>query len=159
MRLFRVTHQNFAAVFNGRGASFEDGARWNTSGHPVIYFALDMATALVEAANYLPSPRLVPAAFCKARYEVEHPSTQTLDLKRLPEDWQSFPYPVSTQEIGDQFLEAGEALLLLVPSVALGVGGGHVIAVANPNHPEIHNIHLLDREQPVYAERMFQGIH
>ncbi|WP_170234384.1 RES family NAD+ phosphorylase [Azomonas agilis] len=154
-----MTHKNFAGVFNGRGASFEDGARWNSSGHPVIYFALDMATALVEAANYLPSPRLVPAAFCKAIYEVKDPSITILDLKSLPEDWQSFPYPVSTQEIGDRFLDGGETLLLLVPSVALSIGGGHVIAVANPNHPEIATITLLETEQPVYAERMFKGIY
>lgn len=158
MNLYRVTHMNYASHFNGRGASFEDGARWNTPGHPVIYFGLDLGTALVEAANYIPSPRLVPASHCKAIYTVsDDVSIRKLDLSTLPDDWDSMPYGLSTQRMGDIFLEANDALLFLVPSVALG-SADYAIAIANPLHPDIVKIELIQIIQPVYSERMFQGL-
>ncbi|SHO57484.1 RES family NAD+ phosphorylase [Vibrio quintilis] len=158
MKLYRVTNKRFADVFTGRGASFDDGARWNSAGHPVIYFALDMGTALVEAANYHPTPRLVPASHCKAIYNVAPDvAIQRLDLQTLPDDWQTMPYPQSTQRIGDEFLQSQEALLLLVPSVAVGIGELSV-AVANPRHPQISQITLGQIIQPVYSPRMFSGL-
>jgi RES domain-containing protein len=158
MRLYRVTNINYADKFDGRGSSYEDGARWNSAGHPVIYFALDIATALIEAANYHPSPRLLPPSHCKAIYTTRSAVSVTkLDLAELPQDWQEMPYPTSTQYIGDRFLESKQALLLLVPSVAVGISE-YKIAVANPRHPDIRKIQLTETIQPVYSERMFQGL-
>lgn len=158
MKLYRVTNLKFADTFNGQGASFEDGARWNSPGHPVIYFGLDMSTSLVEAANYHPSPRLVPKSHCKAIYQVDDSVPMVkLDANDLPDDWQAMPYPSTTQKIGDSFLTAKDALLLLVPSVAVGVGE-LLLAVANPLHPDIKKIELLETIQPVYSDRMFTGI-
>ncbi|CAM3766033.1 RES domain protein [Vibrio aerogenes CECT 7868] len=158
MKLYRVTNKCFADVYSGRGASFDDGARWNSAGHPVIYFALDMGTALVEAANYHPTPRLVPASHCKAIYNVSPEiAIKRLDQQQLPEDWQTMPYPQSTQQIGDEFLQSQQALLLLVPSVAVGIGELSV-AVANPLHPQISHITLEEIIQPVYSPRMFSGL-
>ncbi|ORT49530.1 hypothetical protein ST37_14140 [Vibrio sp. qd031] len=158
MNLYRVTNSKFANNFSGRGASFDDGARWNSAGNPVIYYALDMGTALIEAANYHPSPRLVPRTHCKAIYTVPNSvPIHSLDTSKLPEDWQSMPYPASTQRIGDQFLLAKQALLLIVPSVAIGLSESSV-AIVNPLHPYINKIKLVECVQPVYSERMFSGL-
>ncbi|MBM7036124.1 RES family NAD+ phosphorylase [Vibrio ulleungensis] len=158
MNLYRVTNSKFANNFSGRGASFDDGARWNSAGNPVIYFALDMGTALVEAANYHPTPRLVPRTHCKAIYTVPNlVPIHRLDTNDLPDDWQSVPYPASTQRIGDQFLQAKQALLLIVPSVAIGLSESSV-AIANPLHPDINEIKLIECFSPVYSERMFSGL-
>jgi RES domain-containing protein len=158
MKLYRVTNKTYADDFSGRGASFEEGARWNSAGHPVIYFGLDMATALVEAANYHPSPRLMPATHCKAIYELTSVcSIERIDLAQLPPDWQAMPYPASTQKLGDDFLDANRALLLLLPSVAVGIEE-HALAVLNPLHPEVTKLKLIDIIQPVYSHRMFTGV-
>ncbi len=158
MKLYRVTNIKFADNFNGNGASFEDGARWNSAGQPVIYFGLDLGTALLEAANYHPSPRLIPASHCKAIYSAASDiSVKTLSLDDLPDDWQKMPYPRSTQVIGDAFLQSKEALLLLVPSVAIGLHES-CVAIANPLHPDIHKITLDEVIQPVYSPRMFSGL-
>ncbi|QOL25234.1 RES family NAD+ phosphorylase [Thalassotalea sp. LPB0316] len=158
MKLYRVTNKAYADNFAGRGASFEDGARWNSPGHPVIYFGLDMATALVEAANYHPSPRLIPASHCKAIYqlpddvEVEH-----LELKNLANNWQEMPYPLCTQLMGDEFLKSNRALVLFLPSVAVGIED-YSMAVVNPLHPDITKLKLIETIQPVYSPRMFKGL-
>lgn len=100
MELYRVTNKRFADNFNGRGASFKDGARWNSTGNPVIYFALDLGTAMIGAANYHASPRLVPPSYCKATYLVEEGvSTEYLSAAHLPGYWDMMPYPKSTQRI------------------------------------------------------------
>ncbi len=159
MKLYRVTNKRWADVFNGLGASYEDGARWNSAGHPVIYFALDIATAMVEAANYHPSPDLIPASHCKAIYEADDDiSIEKLDPSLLPSDWDLMPYPKSTQLIGDDFFMKNSAALLLVPSVGVGLSSEYLIAVANPNHPDMSKIRLVVTQQPVYHERMFSGI-
>ncbi|MFV8385238.1 RES family NAD+ phosphorylase [Vibrio parahaemolyticus] len=159
MKLYRVTNKKWADTFNGLGASYEDGARWNSAGYPVIYFALDLATAMIEAANYHPSPDLIPPSHCKAIYEVDDDILiEKLDPSLLPDDWDKMPYPKSTQVIGDAFLSSKSAAILLVPSVGVGVSSEYLIAVVNPNHPDINKIRLIDTQQPVYSKRMFAGL-
>lgn len=162
MKLYRVTNEKFADSYNGMGASYDVGARWNSAGTPVIYFALDMATAMVEAANYHTSPRLIPPSHCKAIYTTdENISMELFDVANLPPDWNKMPYPASTQVIGDEFINSKRAALLYVPSAAINVDSEYMIAIANPLHPDIrkHNmITLIDKLKPVYSERMFQGL-
>ncbi|MEL0638749.1 RES family NAD+ phosphorylase [Marinomonas sp. TI.3.20] len=159
MQLYRVTNDRFAANFNGKGASYEDGARWNSPGHPVIYFALDMATAMLEAANYHSSPKLIPPSHCKAMYSVEEGvSIEYLPQDDLPLNWDEMPHPSSTQSIGDDFLLRQDSLFLLVPSVGVGLQDELKIAIANPLHPEIQKISFIKSIKPVYSSRMFSGL-
>lgn len=157
MKLYRVTNKRFADVFTYRGASFDDGARWNSAGHPVIYFALDMGTALVEAANYHPTPRLVPASHCKAIYNVAPDvAIQRLDLQTLPDDWQTMPYPQSTQRIGDEFCNHRKHCSCWYP----------VSPSASANFPSPSPTRVIRKSvrlpyqiiQPVYSPRMFSGL-
>ncbi|MFM2481311.1 RES family NAD+ phosphorylase [Celerinatantimonas sp. YJH-8] len=160
MKLYRVTNERFADVFSGLGASFKDGARWNSPGIPVIYFALDMATAMLEAANYHTSPRLIPPSHCKAIYTADDSiRIEYFDSSQLPSDWNKMPYPTSTQRIGDAFLNAGKSALLYVPSAAVNLSSEYAIALANPHHDDIkHKLVLTDTLKPVYSARMFSGI-
>ncbi|MEG3765472.1 RES family NAD+ phosphorylase [Alteromonas sp. 14N.309.X.WAT.G.H12] len=159
MKLYRVTNQKFANIFNGKGASYEYGARWNSAGYPVIYFALDIGTAMIESANYNPSYRLIPPSHCKAIYSVDDKVTiKRLPAKTLPADWDKMPYSSTTQKIGDEFLSAQNSLFLLVPSVGAGLDDESKIAIANPNHPEIKKIRLIRKIRPVYSDSMFSGL-
>ena len=71
MELFRITRIKYLEDYTGRGGSFLNGARreasplgrWNLPGIPVLYFASTPSVALLEMANYLPSPRLIPADY------------------------------------------------------------------------------------------------
>ena len=60
MFLFRICPERYLEDFSGLGASYQDGARWNFPGTPVMYFASTASLAMLEMAQYLPSPRLLP---------------------------------------------------------------------------------------------------
>ena len=70
MRLFRICHARYLEDLRGLGASYRDGARWNESGFPIVYFAETPSVAMLEMAHYLPSPRLVPPGYRLGVYEV-----------------------------------------------------------------------------------------
>lgn len=158
MRLYRICPERFLENYQGLGASYQDGARWNSPCHPALYFALSPATAMLEMANYLPSPRLVPADYRLGICEL--PDTITIDelsAKQLPNNWAVYPYPTSTQQLGDQWLGYGNSLALLVPSTAVS-RGLEKIALINPAHPDCKNIRLMESVTELYNERSFSGI-
>ena len=58
MQLYRICPEAFLENYSGEGASFRSGGRWNQPGQRVLYFASSAAVAMLEVANYLPSPAL-----------------------------------------------------------------------------------------------------
>lgn len=158
MKLFRITRSKYLENFTGKGGSFLNGARWNTSGIPVLYFASTPSVALLEMANYLPNPRLIPADYRLGIYHLPNTvSIQTLTVENLPQDWSRYPYPSSTQKIGSQWLNEGNSLILFVPSVAVPAGLEN-IAVINPRHTQINELRLSSVESALYNDRAFKGI-
>lgn len=158
MRLYRICPERFLDDYSGLGASYRDGARWNSAGYPVLYFALSPATAMLEMANYLPSPRLVPRDYRLGIYEL--PATVVVDempIEQLPDDWAIYPYPTSTQRIGNDWLRQENAVALLVPSTAVSRGLER-IAVLNPAHPECVKIQLVEAVSEIYNQRSFSGV-
>jgi RES domain-containing protein len=158
VELFRITRIKYLENFTGRGGSFVNGARWNQPGIPVLYFASTPSVALLEMANYLPNPRLVPADYRLGIYHLPDTiSSQTLMVKNLPQDWSRYPYPSSTQKIGSQWLNEGDSLILFVPSVAVPAGLEN-IAVINPRHLGISKLKLSSVESDLYNDRAFKGL-
>jgi RES domain-containing protein len=158
VELFRITRIKYLENFTGRGGSFLNGARWNQPGIPVLYFASTPSVALLEMANYLPNPRLVPADYRLGIYHLPDTiSSQTLMVKNLPQDWSRYPYPSSTQKIGSQWLNEGDSLILFVPSVAVPAGLEN-IAVINPRHLGISKLKLSSVESDLYNDRAFKGL-
>lgn len=158
MRLYRISPEIYLNDLRGLGASYQDGARWNQAGQPVIYFALSASVAMLEMANYLPSPRLVPKSYRLGIYELpDTVSVFDLPTEQRPDDWAEYPYPISTQSLGGDWLDKGEELALLVPSAAVS-GGLEKSAIINPRHPECSKIKLIDSTQELYNKRLFSGL-
>ena len=158
MLLYRITKEKYLLALTGRGKSFINGARWNNAGLPVLYFASSPGVALLEMANYIPSPRLVPKSYRLGIYEVPPDiHFETLAITDMPPDWAIYPYPVSTQVIGSQWLRSLQSLCLQVPSVAVPAGL-ETIVVVNPLHPDIKTLQLREVKQNLYNQRAFQGI-
>ncbi len=158
MRLYRICPERFLENYSGLGASFQDGARWNSKGHPALYFALSPATAMLEMANYLPSPRLVPADYKLGIYEIPDTATiNELPIEQFPEDWATYPFPISTQQAGNEWLKNCNGFALLVPSTAVSCGL-EKIALVNPAHPDCKKIDLTESVSELYNQRSFSGI-
>ena len=142
----------------GRGGSFLIGARWNKSGIPVLYFASTPSVALLEMANYLPSPRLIPTAYRLGIYSLpDNILSKTITVENLPKNWSRYPYLLSTQEIGSQWLNEGNSLILFVPSVAVPAGLENIVVV-NPRHSEINQLKLSSVESSLYNDRAFKEV-
>ncbi|WP_036489051.1 RES family NAD+ phosphorylase [Myxosarcina sp. GI1] len=158
MELYRITRIKYLENYTGRGGSFLNGARWNEPGIPVLYFATTPSVALLEMANYLPNPRLIPADYRLGIYSLpDNISSKTVMVENLPSDWSRYPYPLSTQVLGSQWLNEGSSLILFVPSVAVPAGLEN-IAVVNPRHPEIDRLKLASVESSLYNDRAFKGL-
>lgn len=158
MHLFRICPEKYLDNYQGPGASYKDGARWNIAGIPVIYFALSPGTALLEMANYIPSPRFVPKDFRLGIYDLpDKASLFTLPQSSLPNDWAQFPYPSSAQGVGSKWLREGEEVGMLVPSAAVPEGLENIL-VFNPNNKDCGQIKLIKSTSNLYNQRMFTGI-
>lgn len=158
MRLYRITKEKYLDNVSGQGKSFLDGARWNRPGLPVLYFAASPAVALLEMANYLPSPRLVPKSYRLGIYKLpDETPCKTLAVADMPPDWAQYPYPSSTQAIGSEWLQQGKSACLFVPSAAIPAGLEQVVVV-NPRHEAIAELKLVDVKADLFNARAFQGI-
>jgi RES domain-containing protein len=155
MQLYRICPALYLEDYSGLGASYRDGARWNVQGIPVIYFATSASLAMLELANYLPSPRLVPANYRLGIYTLTgRVKVDTWRVEDLPEQWDAYPYPAATQQLGAVWLSSGKRVALRVPSAAVP-GGLEKCVVINPRHSAINQLKLVDQKRDIYSTRIF----
>ena len=156
MQLYRICPEAFLRNFSGEGASFKSGGRWNQAGQRVLYFASSAAVAMLEVANYLPSPRFVPKNYRLGQYLLPDRFIDTFNDK-LPGGWDSFPYPQSTQQLGTAWLHSQNNVALELPSVAVPAGLGSIL-LFNANHPNASQLRLQQVFHDIYNPRLFAGM-
>ena len=155
MRLFRITSLEHIEDLSGLGASYQDGGRWNEPGVPALYFAQAASVAMLEMANYLPSPNLVPKTYRLSVFEVNDDiAMDRWTLDEMPDDWRDFPYPKSTQRMVTDWLIRGQALLLAVPSTVVPAELESTI-LASPSRLGRETIQLLATESDIFNPRAF----
>lgn len=156
MRLYRIVPKKYLEDFSGKGKSYKEGARWNRSGEPVLYFGTSAAVAMLEMENYIPKPQFVPKSYVLGVYETSSTAITTLELGDMPQGWDDYPYPPDTQFLGSHFLSQNQSFIHCVPSSA--TGGLDYIAVLNPLHPDITSLKLVDTKTQIYNPRLFIGM-
>lgn len=155
MRIYRICPVKHLENFEGKGASFLHGGRWNVAGVPVLYFAESAGVAMLEMANYLPSPRLVPATYRLGVYEVASSVPMTRwKVEDLPKDWNGFPHSPWTRKEGTEWLLRGKGSLLCVPSAAVPGGLGNLVLVS-PHRLAPPGIRLVEALEDIYDSRAF----
>ena len=155
MRLYRICRADHLEDYHGRGVSYRHGGRWNEPGVPVLYFAATAGVAMLEMANYLPSPRIVPTGYRLGVYEVSGDlSVERWTAEDLPTDWDRFPYPRSPQRMGSDWLTRGSATLLVLPSAAVP-GGLDDIVLVTPGRLDAASIRLSAVHERLYNPRAF----
>ena len=156
MLLYRITPEQYLENYQGLGASYQDGARWNHKGVPVLYFSLSPSVAMLEMANYFPLPKLIPKDYVLGIYELPDELAERLDTALLPSDWNVYPHPASTRHIGSQWLAGNTHTGLIVPSAATPNGLESII-VLNPLHDGIVHLRLVDKTAQLFNARAFPG--
>lgn len=144
MKVWRITDRRYAdSAFTGAGAE-QYGGRFNSVGRRVIYTAGSLSLAMLETlvqAN--DRGRLLGHVVLWT--EVDQQEVAYLNESDLPSDWRVLPYRSATKEVGDQWLDRRESLVLGVPSVVVPQERNYLI---NPGHPAFST---LEFSRPVPA--------
>ena len=152
MRVWRICKAEHAATaFTGEGAMVYPG-RWHHAGTAVVYCSESRALAALEQLVHLHRNWLPPHFVC---FGVEIPEGVLIREVRVadlpPAEWRRQPGPPELRDIGTRWAEAGETVVLQVPSAV--VPGEHNFLV-NPRHPDFGRLVIGEVEPFAFDERL-----
>ena len=130
MLVYRISKREYIDDLSGTGAGLF-GARWNPKGISMLYTSGSISLASLEylVHNY---HLLSRDDTVLAEIEIHSGSIKTLKEKDLPQDWNEHSYtPLSTQQIGLQFLTDCKYYILKIPSA---IGPLEFNYFINPQH-------------------------
>jgi RES domain-containing protein len=135
---WRITSEKYAeTAFSGEGAK-EYGGRFNSPGTPVVYTSESISLATLELLakagrrQRLSGRVVLPVTFG------EH-SVIAYDKSDLPDGFGERPYGPASQQVGDDWVQSEESLVLRVPSVVVPAEYNYLI---NPGHPEFEELEI-----------------
>ena len=152
MEAFRLSREKYAAPLSGKGAAMK-GARWNSVGVELIYTASNRSLAMAEVAVHLTLATVPKDYMMLTLYLPDDISLQKLTVTDLPDDWNAFPHPNSTQAVGDKFVSDNKYCVLQIPSA---VTQGDFSLLVNPYHSEFSKIKIIEIEKFPFDERIFK---
>jgi RES domain-containing protein len=129
--LWRVVKRAHAATaFDGKAAE-RFGGRWNSPGRRAVYASATKSLALLEILVHLdvgrPLPRFVAFAF-----GIDDGLVDRVPAASLSRNWRSARGLLTTQRLGDEWLDARRGLALAVPSAIVPEESNYLL---NPTHP------------------------
>ncbi|MGY6561722.1 MAG: RES family NAD+ phosphorylase [Luteibaculaceae bacterium] len=152
MEVFRLAREKHATPLSGIGAA-KYGARWNPIGMELIYTAQNRSLAMAEVAVHLTLATL-PDDYVMITIEIpDDIKVKKLTENDLPVNWQEFPHPSSTQEIGRNFVIENKYGVLMIPSV---VTKGDFNVLINPNHADFSKIKIIRIDKFPFDKRVFK---
>lgn len=152
MEVYRLSREKFSHQLSGKGAAL-NGARWNSIGVELVYTAANRSLAMAEVAVHLTLATL-PDDFVMMTLSIpDDISVKTISEEDLPDGWNSFPYLLSTQTFGDQFVTEGLYCILRTPSA---VTQGDYNYLLNPNHADFKRITIIDVKKFPFDHRIFK---
>jgi RES domain-containing protein len=152
MEAYRLSREKFANTLSGKGAALK-GARWNSVGVELIYTASNRSLAMAEVAVHftlatIPSDYMMVTIFIPSAVSI-----QKLTILDLPDDWNTFPHPHTTQAIGDNFIAQNKYCILQIPSA---VTQGDFNLLINPNHAQFKTIKIMEVSKFPFDKRIFK---
>jgi RES domain-containing protein len=152
MIVYRIEREKYLkTTLSGIGASMTKGYRWNSFNTKLVCTAESRALATLEVSVHLDLSEDLPSD----RYyvEIEIPDDITIlevNIKDLPDDWDSKPPTITTQTIGDDFVLENESAVLKVPSSIVPQEYNYLI---NPNHPDLTKIRVISETLMTFDSR------
>ncbi len=144
MVVYRISKKRYSNDLSGTGAALY-GGRWNPQGVNILYTAGSISLACLE---YLVHNFHIMSSkdICLSKINIPRSkSIQEFSKNDLPSDWQEKSYePLSTQQIGLDFIQRMDAYILKVPSVVVPDEFNYLL---NPLHP--------DHKKTIIEEQIF----
>lgn len=134
-RILKAKYQD--QPLSGEGAR-RLGGRWNHRGVPLIYLAESIALATLEVLVHLQDAETL-SKYALAEIRFDNTLVHELRPEDLPQDWNVFPHPLSTKELGQQWVDAQSSALLKVPS---SVSPREANYLLNPEHPDANSVEV-----------------
>ncbi|MCX8019083.1 MAG: RES domain-containing protein [Chitinophagaceae bacterium] len=154
MKVYRLVRKKYALPLSGKGAALK-GGRWNSPGTELIYTAANRSLAMAEVAVHL-SLATIPDDYVMMELDIPNGvSARKLKRKELPSNWNVFPYPNSTQKIGDAFVLQNKCCILIVP---FAVTRGDYNILINPRHKDFKHIKVTDMYKFPFDRRIFRQL-
>lgn len=146
MMLYRLCKMEFAdTAFDGYGARTY-GGRWNPKGVDCVYLGESKSVCLLETIAHLTDAKALDQ-YAMLSIDIPEELIMVFQERDLPENWRDYPAPQELADMGAEWLENAESLVLLVPSVI----SGDFCALLNPKHPRC-------REFVAIAQRVASSI-
>ncbi len=139
MTVYRLTKAVYAdTAFRGsRGRG-----RWHEQGIPMVYAADQPATALLETLVHTGRADLLTADYVLFRIQLDEAAhVLTVPEEQRPDDWQTWPWPASTQQIGTFWHQQQQSVALQVPSAVVPVQYNMLL---NIQHPDFATLSIED---------------
>jgi RES domain-containing protein len=153
MNVYRLTKKRFVNDLSGTGARIA-GGRWNKPGNGLLYTSDSRALCTAEIAVHIPMG-VIPTDYYLIHLEIpDSIMIYELNLTRLPKEWDKFPYCKKTQEIGQEFIESKEFLVMKVPSAVVKGDYNYLI---NPDHDDFDKIHVVSKTKFTFDKRLFKS--
>ncbi|MEE9465532.1 MAG: RES family NAD+ phosphorylase [Candidatus Neomarinimicrobiota bacterium] len=150
IRLFRIARTAYIDDLTGEGARLY-GGRWSRKGDAVLYTSERRSLAAMEYLVHLP-PGLAPPNLSIREFELpDDVSSLDVPVTTLPPDWKTYPPLDITMKFGTDWLQAGDSLLLRVPSVNVEKESNVLI---NPSHPEFKQVNALAPQPFAFDPRL-----
>jgi RES domain-containing protein len=156
MRLYRLASRRHARRLDGAG-NRDSGARWNSGrGRGIVYTSLNVSTCVLETlVHFGPSLRTrLPRNIMLVEIEApDDAGIETIEAVDIPDSAARVGADGRTwfQRTGDAWLERGEALILLAPSL---VSRRDRNAMLNPAHPRMKDVRILHVERFRFDPRL-----
>lgn len=114
--------------------------RWHSKGHPIVYFAPDPSTALLEVLVHTGEFAIddTPITYTYLKIQAPDDIAETISVQDLSIDWQN--NVTITRRIGDQWLTSVRSALLSVPSVIVPET---MNVLLNPRHADSSKLRIL----------------
>ena len=144
MEVFRICNDTFASGLSASGAS----NRWNKRDQFVVYAGSSRSLSTLELIVHKNSIALLTSykVLVISIADEDHLIRQTL-ISSLPEAWRSLSAYSTLQQIGGDWYDSNETLILKVPSAVIPYEYNFII---NMKHPE-----FKDKVKLVRVENYF----
>jgi RES domain-containing protein len=149
MIVYRISNELYKDDISGNGAAI-NGSRWNSKNVKMLYTGEHISLSILESLVHLRSID-IPAMQYLLNIQIPDIDFQDILVSKLKKGWQQ--HLSYTQWIGDQFLSAGENLVLKVPSAIVPQEHNFLI---NPVHKDFKKVKIVGSELLELDKRLLQ---
>ncbi|SHF65306.1 RES domain-containing protein [Fodinibius roseus] len=150
MEVFRITKSSYSRDLNGEGAR-RHGGRWNAVGTPMLYTSEHESLAALEVLAHI-SLASAPDDLALVAIHIPNPGKpRIIRPEQLPDHWRSYPASDELAEMGTQWIQSQDSLLLKVPSVLIPSEWNILI---NPGHPDFDTIDIREVRPFQFDDRL-----